>query len=248
MKFKTEILDSINVNRFAKYIVFNTCDIAPELITKARKGLSFMEKIVTGMIEQELLTHALRLEDAAEIVGISKSDAKRCIRHTLKLGQDFYDGTYGRPETITPEHAVYVTLALVLREYGRKSEDLVEYIVLYELDEYLDISIIQNEYDMACVVFLAEYFEYCLRYGKTSISKFLADNSNNFVSSKRLMNYIKKNDWYGTACALEKGFESSTPKLSEVTSVLLDRLQEDLEAEKQRHDEYELNKAFDEKK
>lgn len=240
MRTKTEILRHINITRFARYVVFGTCDIAPEIETKAKKGLDCIEKIVAGMFTQDMLPYAIQLSDVAEIIGISSREAKRCIANVLKLGYDSYDGVYGRPE-LKPEHAVYLVAALVIHEYGRKAGDLVK----YKLDGYLDISAIATGYDMACYIFLIEYFERCFEYGKTPITKYLKENSNGMVTSARIMHYIANNDWYGNNKAYKNNFETMSPKLSEIANVLFENLKDDLEKEKELLERYELHKAFD---
>ena len=243
MRTDSKILRHINITRFARYVVFGTCDIAPELEEKAKKGLDCIEKIVAGMFTQDMLPYAINLSDVAELIGVSPKEAKRRITNVLKLGYDSYDGVYGRPE-LKPEHAVYLVAALVIHEYGRKAGDLVK----YKLDGYLDISAIETGYDMACYVFLIEYFERCLLYGKTPITKYLRENSGGMVSSNRIMHFITNNEWYGNTKAYKNNFDTMTPKLSEIANVLYENLQNDYEKEEEDREKYELHKAFDEAK
>lgn len=241
MRTESEILKQINVTRFARYVVFGTCDIAPELEARARKGLDCIEKIVTGMFAQDMLPYAIHLSDVAELIGISPKEAKRRITSVLKLGHDSYDGVYGRPPILKPEHVVYLVAALVIHEYGRKSGDFVK----YKLDGYLDISAIETGYDMACYTFLIEYFERCFEYGKTPITKYLKENGGGMVTSTRVMHYIANNDWYGNNKAYKNNFNTMAPKLSDIANTLFANLQNDYKKEEEERERYELDKAFD---
>ena len=246
MRTTASILDQINIRRFAKYVVFNTSDIKPEVETKARKGLSYFEKIVSEMLSQNMYTYALRLEDTATLVGSSYREVRSNIKRALKIGQEDYDGTYGRPEDITPERAIYITTALIIQEYGRKTDDLIEYVVRYHIGDFLDFGALESEYDMACYVYLIEYLERCLTFGKIPITKDLKENRNNMVSSKRIMSFIRKNYWYGSYKDAESlGFNCATPKLSEVANTLFEVAESIRDITKDIHEEYELHKAFD---
>jgi hypothetical protein len=246
MRIETNVLDHINITRFAKYVAFNTCDIAPEAETKIQKGMSCLEKMITEMLSQDVLPYAIRFGDVAQLVGTNEKDAKRLIRGVLKLGQESYDGTYGRPATITPEHALYITTALIIQEYGRKINDLDEFVVRYNISDFLDIGAIETEYDMACYAFLIDYFESCLKYNKKlPLLKYLKENGNSFVTSTRLKRYFERNDWYGDLnLTAEIGFPAATPKVSDVTSTLVDIFFKIREVEKEINEEWELDQAF----
>ena len=246
MRTTASILDQINIRRFAKYVVFNTSDIKPEVETKARKGLSYFEKIVSEMLSQNMFTYALRLEDTATLVGSSYREVRSNIKRALKIGQEDYDGTYGRPGDITPERAIYITTALIIQEYGRKTDDLIEHVVRYNIGDFLDFGALESEYDMACYVYLIEYLERCLTFGKIPITKDLKENRNDMVSNKRIMSFIRKNYWYGNDKTAESlGFNCATPKLSEVANTLFEIVESIRDITKDIHEDYELNKAFD---
>lgn len=246
MRIETNVLDHINVTRFVKYVAFNTCDIAPEVETKIQKGLSCFEKMITEMLSQDMLPYAIRFADVAQLVGTNEKDAKKQIRSVLKLGQEYYDGTYGRPIMIEPERALYITAALVIQEYGRKINDLDEFVVRYNISDFLDIGAIENEYDMACYAFLIDYFESCLSYNKKlPITKYLKENGNSFVTSTRLKRYLERNDWYGDENLTDEiGFPGATPRVSDVTSTLVDIFFKIREVEKEINEEWELDQAF----
>lgn len=246
MKMKHDLLSHINMTRLVKLVLFNTSDVAPDIETKASKGIRDIERIVVEMFSQEMLQYAIRLDDAAEIIGISPKETRRNIRKAIKIGQEFYDGTYGRPCDIEPEQAVYIVTALAIQEYGRKSDDISEYVVRKYISDYLDIGSITSEYDMSCYVFLIEYFEHCLTYGKVSITKFLKTNANPFVTSRRLNNFMKRNDWYGDAEDVDRaiGLYTAQPRLSDVTNALLNVFDTIRECELSVKEEYDLNHAF----
>ena len=248
MRIDTSILRSINVTRFAKYVVFNTCDISPEVDAKAQKGLDCLEKMVTEMLSQDVLPYAVRFSDVAQLVGTNTKDAKRTIRNLLKLGHECYDGTYGRPIVIEPERALYITTALVIQEYGRKSANPIEYTVRYNISDFIDIGAIENEYDMANYVFLIDYFERCLHLGKISISKFMKDNCSNLVTQTRLKRFIEKNYWYGDPESnVINNFSCLTPSVSEVANRLYKIFVDIQKIEEEMHEDWELNQAFDSK-
>lgn len=222
MRIDTSILSSINITRFAKCVVFNACDVTPEVKVKAKKGLSCLEKMVTEMLSQDMLPYAIRFADVAQLVGTSTKDAKRSVRNLLKLAHECYDDTYGCSTVIEPESALYVTTALVIQEYGRKSTNPIEYIVRYNIGDFINIEAISNEYDMASYVFLIDYFEHCLHFGKISIAKFIRDNRNSLITQTRLKKFIEKSYWYSSdskSSSIEN-FSRLTPSVSEVTDSL----------------------------
>ena len=248
MRIDTSILRSINVTRFAKYVVFNTCDITPEVEAKAQKGLSCLEKMVTEMLSQDMLPYAIRFADVAQLVGTNAKNARSTIRQLLKLGQDYYDGTYGRPVLIEPERAVYITTALVIQEYGRKSDNPIEYTVRYNISDFIDIGAIESAHDIANYVFLIDYFERCMHLGKISISKFMKDNGNSLVTPTRLKRFIEKNYWYGNSESnVIENFTCLTPSVSEVANRLYEIFVDIQKIEEEMHEDWELNQAFDSK-
>ena len=205
--------------------------------------------MVTEMLSQDMLPYAIRFADVAQLVGTNAKDAKSTIRNLLKLGQDYYDGTYGRPFLIEPERALYITATLVIQEYGRKSDNPIEYTVRYNISDFIDIGAIETAYDIANYVFLIDYFERCLHLGKTSITKFMKDNCNNLVTQTRLKRFIEKNYWYdnpeGNAFC---NFSSLTPSIPEVTNKLYEIFVDIRKVEEEMREDWELNQAFDSKK
>lgn len=249
MKMNQDLLRNINVRRLAKYVIFETSDIKPEIETKAQKGLRDIECVVTEMLSQDMLSHIIRFDDAAESVGICAKDARHNIRKAIKVGQKHYDGTYGRPCDIEPEQAIYLVAALVIQEYGRRTDNLSEYVVRNHIGDYLDMGAIKTEYDMSCYVLLIDYFERCLEHGKVSITKFVNDHKSSLATSRRLNNFIKENSWYGDEDAVDEtlGIYASQPKLSDVTNALLDEFKLIREKAEKEKEEYELNQACDNK-
>ena len=105
---------------------------------------------------------------------------------------------------------------------GRKSANPIEQIVRYNIGDFINIGAIENEYDMASYVFLIDYFEHCLHFGKISIAKFIRDNRNSLITQTRLKKFIEKSYWYSSdskSSSIEN-FSRLTPSVSEVADSL----------------------------
>ena len=247
MKFNNEYLKNINIERFAKYAIFDSCDIDPTALTKASKGIQCIGRLALEMLTQEIMPYAVSFSDLTDMIGISEREARRMIRTAIRVGHDEYDGTYGRPSIIEPEQAVYITAALTIQEYGRKASDLSEYIVRRNINEFLDIGAILSAYDMCCYVFLIEYFEHCLDFGKTPITKYIKDFGGVMVSTRRIKSFLERNYGYHDVDEVSEvvGMDVAAPRLSDVTNAIFDNLVELRDEEKRRYEKEQLDRAFD---
>jgi len=247
MKFNNEYLRSINIERFAKYAIFDSCDIDPTVLSKATKGIQITGRMVTEMLAHEVSDYATRFSDLADMLGVSEQEAKRMIRAAVKVGYDQYDGTYGHPIKLEPEQLIYIVAALTIQEYGRKTDNLDEYVVRRFLSDYVDIGAIESDHDMSCYAFLIDYFEYCLGNEKVPITRYLKSFAGTKVTSKRLMSFFKRNFWYNDANAAEKviGYACCSPKLADITNSIYGALCSIRKLVQEEHEEYLLNKAFD---
>jgi len=249
MKMKN--LDHINMGRIAKMLIFNTCDVRPEIEKQAEKGIRDTVRIATEMLSQEMLSHVISLDDAAESIGISAQDARRHIKKAIKVGRTNYDGKFGQPEILDPDQLVYQTIAYAIDEYGRTADDINEYVVKYYIGEYLDVTAIKTKHDMGCYVFLIDFFERYLneKLEKTSFTKYLKGYIGPAVTSARLMSFMKKNDWYGNddETFSKIGVRMSSPKLSDIINALIQNFEDVKELTLRQREQFELDQAFDNK-
>lgn len=199
---------------------FQTPHVKEEVVREANVGLRDMERGIVAILDQEISSYAIKLDDVASIIGLSGKEMRSHIKAAQKVAREKYDGTYDPPEMIDIETQLYVITAIVISESGRISEDITSYTVRANMDEIFDLSAIQSAADFACYCYLMEYFEHCLNHGKVPISVYLKDYSNVMVTKHKLTNFIKKNSWYEDReefCEIF-GVYISSPKLPDVAN------------------------------
>ena len=244
---KTTNLEHVNIGRLATLVIFEDYDVRPDIEPKVKKGIHDTEVLVAEMLSQDALPHIIRINDAAEMLGVSGKEMKKEIKHAMKIAYENSGAKYWRPVEISPEQIVYLTMGLTITQAGRFAEDIDEMVVRTNIWEFFDVFAIEDEYDISCFIFLIDYLETCLKLGKKSITKFLKEHSSKFVTNTRIMNYLRKNDWYGYIDRVRDrfGVESSSPKLGELMDAAYERMLAIKESEEAANEEFEIDKAFD---
>ncbi len=196
MKFN---LTGIDVRQLIIPAVFQTPFPKPQAVLEAEKGLMYVEQAVELLLEHGFSPEAIRLDDIADLMSsTAKKTMRREINKMQKIAYEAYDGEYYPPQILPAESLIYKIAANTIYECGRLSTDLVEYTVKTHFDSMFDTEAIETESDIACWVFLIEYFEDNLRHGGyRSFSTALTQSGSRFVSKPRMETFIKKNCWYG---------------------------------------------------
>ncbi|MBR1801935.1 hypothetical protein IJ768_01750 [Candidatus Saccharibacteria bacterium] len=240
-------LHHVNIRIQAIKVLFMSDNVAPENIKLAEQGIQDIEKLVTAILTQDVLPHAVAIDDAAEIAGGNPRKMRRNIREAIKAGQEHYDGTYGRPMITNVDNLVYLVTALTIRESGRKSDDINIFVVRTELFDFINPETIETAYDMSCYAFLVEYFENALDFEKKPLMKFLQDYNNKFVTKTRIIRLFEKQEWYFDAaqCKALLKIDSEQPKLLDVTKEFYKKLLDIKKVEQEIAEDYELNQTFD---
>ena len=243
-------LTHVDIQTQAIKALFRADSVAPEIVKKAEPGLRVIEKFVSTVLAQEVLPHAVAFDDVVEIMGGNPRKVRHDIREAIKVGQEFYDGTYGRPDIDSPDHIVYVVTAMVIRETGRKNRDINTYISRVYMPKFINLRRIKSPYDLSCYAFLVDYFEHALYFGRKPITKSLKDHSGKYLTSRRIMNLLERQDWYGDFDKVKGklGIGAYSPKLSEFTNAVFEILLKEKGEELRRAERYELDKAFDNSK
>jgi hypothetical protein len=248
MKVRDDILTKVNINKFTLRALNIPCNKLG-LVEKIRPAVHDIELIVTEILSQDALPHAIRINDAAELAGINVKEMRKAVHDAIEIGCSEYDGSWNRPTEITVDHLIYLVLCLVISEIGRISDDINEFVVRYYIGRYVDESIVGNSTDMNCYIFLIEYFEYCLYTEKVQpITKYYRENSyGRKMSSEKLINFLKKNYWYGDAAMINSMFriDIAEPTVVQILTALFGRLTLIKIGTEEEAEEYELNKAFD---
>lgn len=189
-----------------------------EVIREADEGLRDIELSIITILDQEISPFAIKLKNVAELLGTTEKKMKSHIKAAQRVARDKYDGTYGRPEPVAVEKTIYFMTAMIIAECGRVSDDLDEYTVRFHMDEVFDLAALDTAQDLACWCFLVDYFEHCLKNGKTPITNFMKMHGSSAVSRSKLQSFIKKNDWYGDVEAFGDifGINIATPTLSDI--------------------------------
>ncbi|MBP5674841.1 hypothetical protein J6W91_00740 [Candidatus Saccharibacteria bacterium] len=241
-------LARISIKTQAVKILFGADNVKDEDVKKASDGIKAIEKLVTTILSQDVLPHAVRIEDAAEIVGGSAKKMRREIKNAIKVSQELYDGFYGRPDINDPDSIVYIVAALTIRENGRIDKDVNTFTAQAMLLKFFKEDTIRSAYDISCYAFLSTYFEDALDHGKKPITKYLKDWGSSFTTKRRLMDLIQRQEWYDNINLLRNlGIDTYGPTLSQVTNAIVERLSELKDKERAKAEEWELHHAFDKK-
>ena len=241
-------LEHIDIKTQAVKTIFGAESVPEENVKKAREGIDDVVKLVTAILAQDVLPHAAKIEDVADITGGDARKMRRNIRNAIKVGRDLYDGTYGRPEIQDADHLVYVVTVLAIRENGRKSADVNRFVAQALLTKFFDVMLIENAYDLMCYALLSTYFEDVLDHGKKPFSRYLDDWGSKFTTRKRLTDLISKQEWFNNINLLRNmNIDTFGPSITQVTNGILIHLERLRNKERTKAEEWELDHLFDEK-
>ena len=246
---KIQNLKKVNISHVALHALFIPCDRI-DLIKKVEPGVQDTVKIVTEMLSHDMNDSVIRINDAIEMIGGNPKKMRRNINAAIKVSYDDYDGKYGRPPIIPADQFVYIVAALAIKELGRFSDDLDDFVAMTYLSDFIDIGAIENEYDMSCYMLLMDYFIECLaRNEQLSLTNFVKNTASPYATISRLKRFFKKNDWYDQPELLMAMFkiQNVSPTPSTIAHALYRVLVKVREIEEEAAEEYELNKAFDQK-
>lgn len=219
-------LSKLHVNSVVIPALFQSSHVKDEVIKEAGDGIRALNLLISEMLDQEITPFSIKIEDIAEMIGADKKKLRRDIKNAMKTAHDKYDGVYDPPTVVEVDKIFYIMSAIVIADNGRMSNDIIEYVVRTNLDEYFDIGALDTAYDFACYIALIDYFETCLRNGRVALTPFLKQYSNSMVTTRRLESYFKKNWWYGDPDTSERLFMLNTesPSISSVTNAMLENL------------------------
>ena len=199
-------LTGIDTMKIVVPCVFQTRHVVDPVLRVTKKGLHDIELCAVTMINHELNDYALRLEDISDLFGGKASTLRRDVREVNKVAHDTFPGKFDPPEIIEPDKLIYGITAIIIAEASRLNPDIDQYVVRTKMDSIFDISAIDNVYDFACYRTLMEYFEYCLSLGKTSICDYLKRCGGTLVTRRRMMTFLKKNNWYSNQFEFQSRF------------------------------------------
>lgn len=197
--------------------LFCTGHVSEPVLKETANGVHALELLITEILEQDCNQFSLKIEDVAEQIGGNAKKMRSDIKKAIRAAHDKYDGKYDPPAIVGVDKCLYALTALVIREDGRTSDDLIEYTVRTNIDEYFNPWRLDTANDFSCFVFMIDYLETCLRSGRIPITKYLRQYCSS-VTSNRLVAFMKKQDWYGSSDLAGELFCLSTdsPSLSSI--------------------------------
>ena len=240
-------LEHVNICHIAYRVLQAPCNRS-DIIKAIQPGVSAIEKIVTCILNQDVLPHAVKLGNAAELIGSNSKIIRGYIQNASKLIYSSFEGSFDRPTILPPEQIIYLVTACAIRESARNTDDINEYIARSKMGVLLDIGALRTEYDMSCYAFLIEYIEDSLRMNEKKVfGQYLKNAGNSLVTNTRLLNFFKKNDWYGDEIATQYllGIDAVAPKVSEVVDAIWKRMLQFRVDALIRKEEDDLEYAFD---
>lgn len=248
---KMQNLKKVNISHVALHALFIPCD-RPDLAKKVEPGVQDTVKIVTEMLSRDMDDSVVRIDDAIEMIGGNPKKMRKHINDAIRISCDEYVGNFGRPPIIPADSFIYIVAALAMKELGRFAENLDEYIVMTQISDFIDIGAIENEHDMSCYVMLNDYFIECLvAKERLPLTPFIRDPDRSYVTSRRVKKFFRKNGWYDNPEELWMMLRidsTSTPTMSQITTSLLRLFKKLRKIELEVEEDYELHKAFDQKK
>lgn len=124
-------------------------------------------------------------------------------------------GFYGRNIARTPDQLFYQILIQCIHEYGRKSDDIIEKVVLTNMDRIFDEQAVEDQEDMLVWSLLMEYLDDILSGRHFPFGKFIKERGS---STAKVQRFITKNSWYQNPEYLGRifGIDREKPKLQEI--------------------------------
>ena len=163
----------------------------------------------------------LNIDEIGEsILPQSPKALRRVLEEVVALEELKFDGFYGRQRVKTADQLFYQILIQCIHEYGRRSGDLIEYVVLTHMDRIFDENAVETEHDMLIWSLLIEYLSDKLQGRSYPFGKFLHDRGG---SDARFRSFLERNSWYRNPESFSRifGITKEEPKPKEIIPAVI---------------------------
>ena len=243
-------LEKVNLSHVVLHALLIPCNRPDELAKRIEPGVRDAVRIVTTMLSHGVDDDVVKISDAIEMTGGNVRNMRKHISNAIRISCEEYDGNFGRPPMIPVDQFIYIVTVLAIKDLGRFTDSLDEFTAMTQLIEFIDISAINDEYDMRCFIFLIDYFTKCLQENeKVSLSREIKNYNSRFVTKRRLKNFFRKNNWYEDFDGFKTLFGvtlSEAPTLTQITNPLFKVLKDAREVEKEMSETYSFSDQIDE--